>query len=56
VCFTGDLAGRLNGEPVNRNQAEDLARNAGLIVRNTVVKKLDILVAADPGLGELRTC
>ena len=49
VCFTGELAGRLDGSPITRDQAEDLARNAGLIVRNTVVKKLDILVAADPG-------
>ncbi|MBP9945027.1 MAG: BRCT domain-containing protein, partial [Vicinamibacteria bacterium] len=49
VCFTGELAGRFDGNPLTRDQAEDLARNAGLIVRNTVVKKLDILVAADPG-------
>ena len=39
----------MNGEPIDRQKAEELARNAGLVVRNTVVKKLDILVAADPG-------
>lgn len=49
VCFTGEFAGRLDGNPITREQAEDLARSSGLIVRNTVVKKLDILVAADPG-------
>lgn len=49
VCFTGELASRLDGAPISRERAGELARAAGLVVRNTVVKKLDILVAADPG-------
>lgn len=49
VCFTGELNSRLGGVAISRERAEELARAAGLVVRNTVVKKLDILVAADPG-------
>jgi DNA polymerase-3 subunit epsilon len=49
VCFTGELASRLGGALISRERAEELARDAGLVVRNTVVKKLDIVVAADPG-------
>jgi|JI10StandDraft_1071094.scaffolds.fasta_scaffold229521_1 DNA polymerase-3 subunit epsilon len=48
VCFTGELGARIAGEPVTREQAQELARAAGLIVRSTVVKKLDLLVAVDP--------
>ncbi len=49
VCFTGELESLLDGEPISRARAEELAIAAGLIVRKTVVKKLDILVAVDPG-------
>lgn len=33
---------------MERNEAEDLARAADLIVKSGVSKKLDILVCADP--------
>jgi DNA polymerase-3 subunit epsilon len=48
VCFTGTLSGRIDGEPIAREQAEDLARRAGLIVLSGVTKRLDLLVVADP--------
>ena len=48
VCFTGTLLGCLNGNPIEREQAQELAANAGLIVAQNVTKKLDILVVADP--------
>jgi DNA polymerase-3 subunit epsilon len=47
VCFTGELQGRIDGAPVTRPIAEQLAAQAGLIVANSVTKKLDLLVAAD---------
>jgi DNA polymerase-3 subunit epsilon len=48
VCFTGALSGQLNGEPITRDQAEQLAASAGLIVAPRVTKTLDLLVVADP--------
>jgi DNA polymerase-3 subunit epsilon len=48
VCFTGTLLGCLDGEPIEREQAQELAEEAGLIVALSVTKKLDILVVADP--------
>lgn len=48
VCFTGALLGCLNGQPIQREQAQELAANAGLNVAQNVTKKLDILVVADP--------
>jgi DNA polymerase-3 subunit epsilon len=48
VCFTGELSARIDGEPVTRGQAQELATGAGLIVKNGVTKKLDLLVCADP--------
>ncbi len=48
VCFTGSLAGRLGGEPITRDRAEQLAAAAGLIVAPRVTKGLDLLVVADP--------
>ncbi|TDO36285.1 DNA polymerase-3 subunit epsilon [Kribbella sp. VKM Ac-2527] len=48
VCFTGALQARLNGQPVTREQAQGLARAAGLVVHGGVTKSLDILVVADP--------
>jgi DNA polymerase-3 subunit epsilon len=48
VCFTGTLEGRLQGEPITREQAHELAEEAGLVVRDRVTKDLDILVVADP--------
>jgi len=48
VCFTGEMQTRINGEPISRAVAEQLAAQAGLVVANSVTKKLDVLVAADP--------
>lgn len=48
VCFTGTLMGKLDGMPIERPQAQELAANAGLIVAERVTKKLDILIVADP--------
>lgn len=48
VCFTGELQSRINGESITREVAETLAEHAGLFVTNSVTKKLDLLVVADP--------
>ena len=48
VCFTGELLGTIGGERVSREQAEDRARSAGMLVQNSVTKSLDVLVVADP--------
>lgn len=40
--------GRIGGLPITRHQAEALAEQAGLQVRERVTKDLDILVVADP--------
>lgn len=48
VCFTGQLQCCLDGEPISREQAAALAADAGLEVAQSVTKKLDILVVADP--------
>jgi len=48
VCFTGESQFRWRGEPLAREQAEELALKAGLIVHNSVTKRLDLLVCADP--------
>lgn len=48
VCFTGELIGTINGRPITREQAQLLAKNAGLQIAASVTKKLDLLVVADP--------
>jgi len=48
VCFTGELQGRYKGQMIPRELAEELAAAAGLIVMDSVTKKLDLLVLADP--------
>ena len=48
VSFTGELLGSLKGERIFREMAERLATAAGLEVRPSVSKKLDLLVVADP--------
>lgn len=48
VCFTGELLCSYRGEPIARERAESLAAGAGLIVAESVTKKLDLLVVADP--------
>jgi DNA polymerase-3 subunit epsilon len=48
VCFTGESICSYQGQPLTREVAADLARAAGLEVADSVTKKLDILVVADP--------
>jgi len=48
VCFTGALRATIDGYAVTREQAHEFARGAGLIVLDSVSKKLDVLVVADP--------
>jgi DNA polymerase-3 subunit epsilon len=47
ICFTGQPGVEVDGERMTRAQAEALASLAGLVVRKSVVKKLDLLVAQD---------
>ena len=48
VCFTGELQTSIKGHPITRDIAEALAQQAGLVIANSVTKKLDVLVVADP--------
>jgi len=48
VCFTGELTSTINGLHISREAALEFATRAGLIVKSSVTKKLDVLVAADP--------
>ena len=48
VCFTGALAGMIDGHLITRAEAQELATQAGLIVKGGVTKGLDLLVVADP--------
>ncbi len=48
VCFTGELQALYGGQMISRQLAEELATKAGLIAVDSVTKKLDLLVLADP--------
>jgi DNA polymerase III subunit epsilon len=48
VCFTGELLCRYKGQLISRELAEELASAAGLVAADSVTKKLDLLVLADP--------
>lgn len=48
VCFTGANECTWNGQPITRTLALQLAAENGLQVAESVTKKLDILVVADP--------
>ena len=48
VCFTGELQCRHKGQLISRKLAEELATKAGLVATDSVTKKLDLLVVADP--------
>jgi len=47
VCFTGDSCLMFRGESVSRALAERLAVDAGMLVKGSVTKKLDLLVTVD---------
>jgi len=48
VCFTGELQGRIDGEPITRELAHRLSMERGLLIRKGVTKDLAYLVEADP--------
>lgn len=48
VCFTGELQCLHGGQRISRELASELAGRAGLVVADTITKKIDILVLADP--------
>lgn len=48
VCFTGTLMGKIDGKRIEKQQAYELAENAGMIGAKSVTKKLNVLVVADP--------
>jgi DNA polymerase-3 subunit epsilon len=48
VCFTGEFQCRCGGLPVTREIASVFAASKGMIVVESVTKKLDLLVVADP--------
>ena len=48
VCFTGESICFYQGQPLTREVAAGLACAAGLEMADSVTKKLDILVVADP--------
>lgn len=48
VCFTGALASKINGQDISREMAIKLASDHGLIATDSVTKKTEILVVADP--------
>lgn len=48
VCFTGEMRCTVAGERISREMAEMRAASAGLVVKSSVSRKLDILVTADP--------
>jgi len=48
VCFTGESVCTMDGQRLSRDQQEQLAFDAGLLVKTAVSGHLDILVVADP--------
>ncbi len=48
VCFTGECQCRLMGTPITREMAAGIVARNGMIVAETVTKRLDMLVVADP--------
>ncbi len=48
VCFTGELSSTSKGAPITRTRAEEIAKDAGMLICKGVTKKLDYLVVSDP--------
>jgi len=48
VCFTGECQCCLNDKTITRDMATGIALRKGMVVVESVTKKLDILVVADP--------
>lgn len=57
VCFTGTSNAVIAGEPATRELLHFLAEQAGFVIQESVTKKLDLLVVADPHTqsGKART-
>tara|TARA_R110002111_G_scaffold48269_3_gene85863 strand:+ start:837 stop:2069 length:1233 start_codon:yes stop_codon:yes gene_type:complete len=47
VCFTGELQASIGGIRIDRGQAENLAKEHGLVPAKSVTKKLDLLIVSD---------
>ena len=48
VCFTGELCSNINGRPVTREMAHEIALAKGMVIKSGVSAKLNFLVIADP--------
>ena len=48
VCFTGESICSQGGAAITRERAAALAETTGMEISDSVTKKLDILVVADP--------
>jgi DNA polymerase-3 subunit epsilon len=48
VCFTGECQCLLSGKAITREMASELATGHGMLVAESVTKKLDLLVVSDP--------
>lgn len=48
VCFTGECGCTIGRRLISRDLAEQLAKEKGIIIKDSVTKSLDILVVADP--------
>lgn len=48
ICFTGKLSAIVDSKQVDRNTAQKIAFEKGMIIKNGVTKDLDYLVTADP--------
>jgi len=48
ICFTGAFTSEIEGNPIKRSFAENIAREKGMVVTRNVTKSLNYLVAADP--------
>ena len=48
VCFTGQLMSKLDGVPIDRKLAQELALQKGLTIKSGVSSNLDYLIVADP--------
>ena len=48
ICFTGKFRCKIEGEPVKRSKAEEIAIKRGMFIKKNVTRNLDFLVTADP--------
>jgi DNA polymerase III subunit epsilon len=48
ICFTGEFQSRINGQRISRSMAIGLAEEKGIFVSESLTKKNDFLIVADP--------